>query len=397
MSKKGKFGTLEVTILIVITVVLSVAFGYYIGIKKVNDNNKDMKYINKFRENYNYIVENYYDEIDKDALIDNAIAGMVSSLGDDYSAFTYDSDTNISDIKLKGEYEGIGITITQNSKGDTYVVSVEKNSSAEKNGVEVGSIIKEINNKDITNKKIDEITDMIKNSKKGEVVLKLEKDSKIREVKLEKKKIVFDSVKSKTYEVENKTIGYIKIDIFALNTYDQFLKEMNSLENKNINSLIIDLRDNGGGHLSTTKEIVSYFLDSKNIIYQIQSKNKKTKYYSEGKENKKYPIVLLTNGMSASGSELLTAALKENLNAVSIGEKTYGKGTVQEFKEVDNNSKYKITTEKWLTPKGKCVDGEGIIPTIEVKNTEEYNNNPTEENDLQLQKAIEYLKNKNVN
>src|SRR5699024_533320 len=109
--------------------------------------------------------------------------------------------------------------------------------------------------------------------------------------------------------------------------------EMNSLENKNINSLIIDLRDNGGGHLSTTKEIVSYFLDSKNIIYQIQSKNKKTKYYSEGKENKKYPIVLLTNGMSASGSELLTAALKENLNAVSIGEKTYGKGTVQEFKE----------------------------------------------------------------
>lgn len=397
MSKKGKFGTLEVTILIVITVVLSVAFGYYIGIKKVNDNNKDMKYINKFRENYNYIVENYYDEIDKDALIDNAIAGMVSSLGDDYSAFTYDSDTNISDIKLKGEYEGIGITITQNSKGDTYVVSVEKNSSAEKNGVEVGSIIKEINNKDITNKKIDEITDMIKNSKKGEVILKLEKDSKIREVKLEKKKIVFDSVKSKTYEVENKTIGYIKIDIFALNTYDQFLKEMNSLENKNINSLIIDLRDNGGGHLSTTKEIVSYFLDSKNIIYQIQSKNKKTKYYSEGKENKKYPIVLLTNGMSASGSELLTAALKENLNAVSIGEKTYGKGTVQEFKEVDNNSKYKITTEKWLTPKGKCVDGEGIIPTIEVKNTEEYNNNPTEENDLQLQKAIEYLKNKNVN
>lgn len=391
MNKKNNFGYIEIIVLISLTMMLSIAFGYYIGVKKDNSSNKDMKYIDKFKENYEYIVENYYDELDKDTLIDNAIAGMVSSLDDEYSLFTYDKETSISEIKLKGEYEGIGLTITQDEKGDTYVIEVEKKSSAEEKNVEVGSKIKEINGKDISKMNINEVTKLIKNSKK--VKLKLEKDSKEKEVVLEVKKIIFDSVSSKVYKKENKTIGYIKIDIFALNTAKQFIEKMKELEKNNIDCLIIDVRDNSGGHLISTKEIASYFLDSKKVIYQIDSKGKKSKYYSTGKSNKTYPIAILTNNLSASGSELLTVSLKENLNAVSIGEKTYGKGTVQEMKDIGGNSKYKITTEKWLTPSGKCVDKKGIIPTIEVKQSEEYLKNPTEENDEQLKKAIDYLNN----
>lgn len=394
MSKKGKFGTLEVVILVFVTVTLSLIFGFYIGLKRVNSSNENIKYIDKFKENYDYIVENYYGEIDKDALIDNAIAGMVASLDDDYSLFTYDKETDISEMKLKGEYEGIGITITQDDKGEIYVIGVEKNSSAEENKVEIGSKIKEINETDISKMSINEVTKLIKNSENKKVKLKLEKDSEEKEVVLERKKIIFDSVSTKVYKEENKNIGYVKIDIFALNTAEQFKEEMKELEKNNIDSLIIDVRDNGGGHLSTTKEIASYFLNSKNIIYQIESKGEKTKYYSTGKNNKNYPIAILTNNISASGSELLTASLKENLGAVSIGEKTYGKGTVQEMKDVGDNSKYKITTEKWLTPTGKCVDGEGVAPSIEVKQSEEYQKNPTEESDAQLQKALEFLKNK---
>ena len=181
------------------------------------------------------------------------------------------------------------------------------------------------------------------------------------------------------------------MSIFANNTYEQFKKNLDELESKNIDSLIIDLRSNTGGHMISAKQISSLFLDSKNIIFQTQDKNGVEKIYSTGSENKKYKIVLLADGNSASSSEILIAALKDNLNAILVGEKTYGKGTVQELQTLPNGAQYKFTVKKWLTPNGICIDKEGITPDYEIKISDEYLKNPSDETDNQLQKAIEIL------
>lgn len=394
--KKNKviFNLKETLILIILTLIISFLFGYYISYKKYNSSNTEDKYLKKFQENYNYIIENYYDDIDKDALIDNAVNGMISSLDDEYSSYIEGTNSELFDIELNGEYKGLGITISSNENKEIIIVDVMKNSPAEKENVRVGDKIVKVNGLDSSKMNIEEISDYIESQEEKEIILELGTNEGNREVTLKREKIVIDSVHSKVYEKNNNKIGYLKIDVFALNTAEQLKKQLKQLENKKINSLIIDVRNNGGGHLSSAKEIVSCFLKSDMIAYQIEEKGNVKKYYSEGTKVKNYPIVILTNGESASGAELLTAALKDNNLAITIGEKTYGKGTVQEVVKLEQDIQYKLTTKKWLTPKGDCIDKKGILPTIEVKETEDYKENNTEENDAQLKKAIDYLNNK---
>ena len=148
------------------------------------------------------------------------------------------------------------------------------------------------------------------------------------------------------------------------------------------------MRENSGGHLTTAEDIISLFLDSTHPIYQIESKGKTRKYYSKGKKDKDMKIVLLVNGGSASASEVLTSALKEQLGSIVVGEKTYGKGTVQELQTLPSGGKYKLTTKKWLTSKGKVIDNKGIDPDVEVSLDDSYYKDPNDDNDNQLQKAI---------
>ena len=159
---------------------------------------------------------------------------------------------------------------------------------------------------------------------------------------------------------------------------------MSNLEKKGIDSLIIDLRGNSGGHLDTVTDMTSLFLDSKKVIYQIQTKTKTEKIYSNGKKNKSYPIYILIDADSASASEVMASALSEQLGAKLVGENSYGKGTVQEVKYTSSGDQYKFTTKKWLTSKGVWIKGKGLKPDIEIKLNEEYLNNPSEENDNQL-------------
>ena len=175
------------------------------------------------------------------------------------------------------------------------------------------------------------------------------------------------------------------------NISDLWNSALKELENANIDALIIDVRNNSGGHLTTAVSVISNFLNGKNVIYQIEKDGNRTKFYSEGKVNKKYPIVVLQNGDSASASELLASSLKESYGATIIGTKSYGKGTVQEVVDLDNGDKYKFTTKKWLTPNGNFINKVGIKPDVEVELDEKYFETPTDENDNQLQTAIDYL------
>ncbi|MDD3392886.1 MAG: S41 family peptidase [Bacilli bacterium] len=378
----------SIIIIVMINVILGMGLEHYI-ISLNNSYVTPDETLNEFIENYDYILNNYYGDIDKQALIDGAISGMVDSLGDDYSTFLGEEDETTYNVYLKGSFEGIGVKLYINEDGASIIYYVYNNSPASKAGIEAGDIILKVDNEDVTDKTTTEIGEIVK-GKEGEFTLTVQRNEETLTYTLKTATVELTSVYG---EVINENIGYIYIDIFASNTYGQFKELLEDLESKGIKSLIIDVRDNSGGYLSTTQNIISLFLDSSNIIYQTEDSSNTTKFYSTGNETKSYPIVLLTNGNSASGSEMLVGALKESYGALQVGETTYGKGTVQQVNTLDDGGQYKITIKKWLTPNGNWINSVGIIPDYEVSLDEEYYANPSDDTDSQLQKAIEILQN----
>lgn len=396
---KKRFSLFEVFILMVVSITVSLILGMFL----VRHNNKTIykkekldPYLERFIQNYNYIVDNYYEKIDKDKLINSSIEGMMNSLDDPYSAYIDGITANNFNINLEGSYQGLGISIVKDPEtGYIVTYAVFKNSPADKAGLKSGDIIKSINGEGTETKETSEFSNYILNSKEQEfnlVVLRGEEESNII---IRKENVTIDSVTSKVIEVEDKKIGYIYMSIFANNTASQFLNALNELEQQGIDSLIIDVRSNTGGHLTAVDEILRNLLTKKQVIYQLSQNDEITKYYGMLDKNKDYEIVLLGDNYTASASEVLISGLRDNLNAKLIGIKTFGKGTVQELVTLTNGVQYKITTKKWLTPNGNWInETEGIEPDIEVKMNEEYYNTYDDSDDNQLQTAIDYLKNK---
>lgn len=386
---ENKFGTLEVTVLICLTCFISIMSGMFLGHKatqKVYEANQLSDELNEIISNYNYIIENYYGEIDKDEIIKGAIKGMVESLGDQYTSFIEDLDNENFNIQLQGSFTGIGVEIANSEQG-IMVARVFENSPAEKADIQPGDIILKIDEIDLHDKSTTELINIIK-GKYGEFELIIKRnDEEITKV-LQKDTVVIKSVFSKTFEENNKKIGYLKVTLFASNTDEQFKKELTKLENQKIDGLIIDVRWNSGGHLSTVENMVSEFLDSSHVIYQTESKDGVEKTYSSGTVTKTYPIVVLANEESASASELLIGALRDELGAKIVGTQTFGKGTVQELNTLSSTEQYKITTKKWLTPKGHSIDKVGIKPDFEIELTAEYYETFEDSKDTQLQKAL---------
>lgn len=195
---------------------------------------------------------------------------------------------------------------------------------------------------------------------------------------------------SKVYEENGKKIGYLKIEMFSNNITKQVKKELESLKKKNIDKLVIDVRDNPGGYLTQVTEILSLFMTKKDVIYQLQTKNNNEKVYgTSSKATYSYPVVVLINENSASASEILASAFKETYNVEIVGVNSYGKGTVQKTGDLNNGDTIKYTVQKWLTPKGNWINEKGVTPTKEVKLELKENEILTEDNDNQLKAAIE--------
>lgn len=379
-----KFSTIEVIFLVVITCLVSLYFGTKITYK---ESNKD-EFLSEIEKVYKEITTNYYTDVNKDDLLSGAINGMTSAL-DKYSTLIDSSSNENFYLTLEGSYSGVGIEISSDNDNNIFIIGVLSNSPAEKAGLKAGDIIKKIDNIDLSNKDYKYVSEYIrKNSNKTDYKIEILRDGETLNFDLKKDTVMIKSVSSKIIEKEDKKIGYIYISIFSNTTASQFKKELDNLQKNGISSLIIDVRENTGGHLTTAVGILSELLSSENVIYQIEKNSKKSKFYSLGKKNFEYPIAIIQNGDSASASEMLAISLKENLNAIIIGETSYGKGTVQELNYLSNGDTYKYTTKKWLSPKGKWIEGKGIVPDFEVKLNEEYINNPTDENDNQLQTAI---------
>ena len=388
-KNKNLFKISELFSLIIITMIVSLTLRYFLG-QKMNGTTKLSDEMKKFINDYNEIKENYYEDINDKEILKKALESVVNSLGDPYSTVIDNSLSNSINTELKGQYSGFGIQIANTKDNRILIVSIIDDSPALEAGLKAGDIILKMDGESVEGKTTDEFTKLVKGSNKQTIILTLLRDNKEIDIAVTRKIVTLKSVSSKIFEQDGKKVGYIYISIFAANTDSQFKKELIDLEKKGINSLIIDVRDNTGGHLTSVENIISMFLDKKHVIYQIESKGKTTKTYSKNNDSKKYKVVMLVNENSASASEMLTAAMKEEYNSEVVGMKTFGKGTVQEVGNTSNtNLNYKITTKKWLTPKGNWINKKGIEPTIKVELSKEYIKNPSEETDNQLKTAIE--------
>ncbi len=393
-----QFKLSEVITLIIITIIIGFILGLSV-FKIMSDKNKTNKKntdeeLSKFIENYNYIVDNYYGELDKEELIASAISGMLESIDDPYTTYIDNDDNNSFNTTLEGSFQGIGVEVINDSDNNIIVYNVIEDSPASKAGIQSLDIIKSINGNSLENTTTSDFVALVKENDLSTINLVLVRNNEEINVTVNRDLVTLKSVKSEIFNRNDKKIGYIYMSIFANNTYLQFKQELQKLEAEGIDRLIIDVRSNTGGYLTAAENILSLFLDSSHVIYQTEDKEGTNKFYSKGNTTKNYPIVILTNEASASASEILTSALKEEYGATLVGKKTYGKGTVQELKTLPDGEQYKFTTKKWLTPSGNWINGEGIQVDVEVEFNRDYYDNPTYENDVQLQSAIETILNK---
>lgn len=389
-----KFNIKEVFIIVIIsTLFMSVLTGFLVY-KKFNDGvtKTNNKYINEFIKAYNDVLNNYYENVDEEKIIDAAINGMFGYLGDDYTTYLDEENTNDLNEKLAGTYEGIGVTISKSDDGNVVIKSVLDGSPAKKSGLLVGDIIKEFNGKLVKDLSMNDLTDEMSNADK--IKLLIARNNEEKSFELEKKQLLVPAITNDVKETKSgKKIGYMHLSSFTSSLSIQFKQQLAKFENQKIDNLILDLRGNSGGYLKSATDIIEMFLEKDKIMFSLQYKNKKVDYKDETDEAKKMNIVILINKGSASASEVLTSALKDYGKATVVGETSYGKGKVQMTGELEDGSMYKYTSATWLTPKGECIDKKGIVPDYEVLLDDTYLDNPIPENDNQLNKAIELFEN----
>lgn len=378
----------------VIIMIIAILFGFLIGnvvsfTKKETTNSSVPSELKEFVDTYNDIVNNYYDKVNKEELIDAGIKGMINYLDDPYATyFDGTSSTNFNQT-LEGNYEGIGIEVTlDNSK--VKITKVFADTPAKKAGIKVGDYITKVNGESVEGKSLSDVVSLIKNAKNKEVEITITRDNQEKAMKVTRTTVDMPYTSSKVYEENGKKIGYLKIEMFSNNITKQVKKKLESLKKKNIDKLVIDVRDNPGGYLTQVTEIISLFMTKKDVIYQLQTKNNNEKVYgTSSKATYSYPVVVLINENSASASEILASAFKETYNAEIVGVNSYGKGTVQKTGDLNNGDTIKYTVQKWLTPKGNWINEKGVTPTKEVKLELKENETLTEDNDNQLKAAIE--------
>lgn len=389
-KNKTKFTLMEVLIIILISVAIGSVLGASIVYKKEKVVvSKVPPELESFVETCDSIINNYYKKINKKELIEKAIEGMVNSLDDPYTNYMDKRMTKEFNQIVAGKYKGIGITVQVNDD-NLEVIDIFKNSPASKKLKKKDKII-EVNGKKVTSKNANKLLEIIKKKAKNEITLKILRNGKEKNIKIKTDTVNLPSVTSKIIEREDKRIGYIYINIFASNTYAQFKQKLENLEAKKIDSLIIDVRENSGGYLDQVTKILELFMDKKKILYQIQSKKSIAKVHSSTDTKREYQIVVIMDHGSASASEILASAIKESYKGSVVGVNSYGKGTVQNAYSLNDGTSLKYTTQKWLTPKGNWINGKGVEPNIKVKLSEEYLEDPTDENDNQLQEAINLL------
>ena len=348
------------------------------------------KELAKFVDAYDAIVNNYYKEVDKDKLVESAINGMVSSIGDEYTSYSDKDVTDNFNEAVNGKYMGIGALIMK-SENDLVIYKVFEDSPSYRAGLKDGDIILKLDDKDTKDMSVNDIASIVKNDDNKEVKLLVKRGEENLDITIVKDMVELPVVSGKVINHNDKKIGYISLSIFSSVASEQFNKQLVKLEKEGISGLVIDVRGNSGGYLTTVTDIASYFLKKGDIIYKLEVNDKVTVRKDKTKESRDYPVAVLIDKNSASASEILASSIKESYNGYVVGTNSYGKGTVQQTLVLSDGSMIKYTIEKWLTPLGNWINEEGVIPTNYVELSSEYLNNPVFENDNQLNKALELV------
>ena len=345
------------------------------------------------------IEKNYLwkDKIDENKLRDGAIEGYVEALGDKYTEYIPKDEMDDFTENITGSFVGIGVYMIADEDSQKIIVYYPiPDSPAEKAGIKSGDAIINVDGKDYGYDDFNIIADNIKGAEGTNVRLVIERDGKKMDFEITRKKIETNPISSK---VLKENIGYIKLPSFDSDSSKKLKEKIDDLVSKGIKSLILDLRNNGGGIVDESTDIADLFLDKGKIIMTTKD-NKQKEEETKTKTKKQYdmPLIVLTNENSASASEILTAALKDNERATIIGTKTYGKGVIQTVLNLSDGSGLKITTAEYFTPNGTEINKKGIEPNIEVKlpDTVKSIYALKEDEDTQLNKAIEELNEKTI-
>ena len=335
----------------------------------------------------------YVGNVDENALQEYAIKGYVAGLNDIYSEyFTKDEMTDFSNETI-GTYVGIGVTMTKDSEKNQIVVyGVTPNSPAEEAGIKVNDVIIKVDGNDCTGDDFETIPNKILGQEGTKVSVTVLRDGKELTFDMKRRKIVNQTI---TSELLDDNIGYIYLSSFEDNTYEQFKSAYDDLISKGAKSLIVDLRNNGGGIVKEATDIGDLFTDKGKVLLIESDKDKKEiKTYSKQDKTINMNVVLLVNEYSASASEIFTGALKDSGKAKIVGTTTFGKGIVQSVIPLSDGTAIKLTIAKYFTPNGNDIHKIGIEPDYEVELADGRKNavNLPHEEDAQLDKAIEIIK-----
>ena len=337
------------------------------------------------------IDETYLHDVKEKDLNEGIYKGYIEGLGDQYSAYYDKKETKELTESLDGSFSGIGAVMTQDANNGVITITrVYDDSPAKKAGIKAGDVLYRVEEKTVTGKDLDKVVSWIKGKKGTKVNLTLLRGTNSDKIKVTATRDVIN-VETVKYKVLENQIGYISISEFDSVTGAQFAKALKQLQKKKIEGLVVDLRNNPGGSLSTVCDILDSILPKGLIVYTKDKNGKKEEYTSDEKHRLTPPMSVLVNGQSASASEIFAGAVQDYGKAEIVGTQTYGKGVVQNLFDLKDGTCVKLTTSEYFTPKGRNVDGKGITPDVKI----EYKYNAKDPKaDNQLDKAVSVVKDK---
>jgi carboxyl-terminal processing protease len=342
--------------------------------------------LQKVAQAYDLILNRYVENVDEKKLIEGAIQGMLSKLDDPYSVYMNEETARQFNQTLESSFEGIGAEVSS-VDGKIVIVAPFKGSPAEKAGIKPNDQILKVDNQSVIGLDLYEATLKIRGEKGTKVKLQIQREgiSEPITVEIKRDEIPLETIHPDMKKHNGKKIGYIEITTFSENTADDFKEKLKQLEKQGMDGLILDVRGNPGGLLTSVEKILKELVTDDKPYVQIEQRNgDKLRYFSDLKKKKDYPIAILIDKGSASASEILAGALNEAEGYALIGEKTFGKGTVQQAVPMGDGSNIKLTLFKWLTPDGNWIHKKGIKPTVEVNQPELFKLHP-----LNLEKPLE--------
>lgn len=352
--------------------------------------------VSKFQKMFEVrsLLNKYYDgNIDDNALVEGAIKGMAAALNDPYTVFMNQKEYESFNAQTEGAYSGVGLQI-EVKEDKIVVLSTFEGSPARKAGILPGDIIEKVDGTDVTAKEYDKAVTMMKGKEGTNVNITIARNSnETHTYTIKRAKITIDTV---TAEMLPGNIGYIKISMFDENTGTNFNKKLKDLQSQGAKGLMLDLRQNPGGLLNTCVDVVSNFIpEGKTIVSTIDKYKKEKKYESNGGSAIGMPLVVLTDEMTASASEIVSGAIRDYKIGTLIGNKTFGKGVVQTLLDTGDGTALKVTISKYYTPNGENIHKIGIDPDVKVDYPQDLLKKPYNRNtDPQFIKALEVMRDK---